>query len=94
MKKNLTAAEIEKRFVAINAREPENLSTEEAASLAAAEAMDDGTSVSLETLKRELDGYSGRLVIRIPRSLHKLLKEEAEIEGVSLNQYMIYKLSH
>ena len=94
MKKNLTAAEIEKRFAAINAREPENLSAEEAASRAAAEAMDDGTSVSLETLKRELDGYSGRLVIRIPRSLHKLLKEEAEIEGVSLNQYMIYKLSH
>ena len=94
MKKNLTAAEIEKRFAAINAREPEKLSAEEAASLAAAEAMDDGTSVSLETLKRELDGYSGRLVIRIPRSLHKLLKEEAEIEGVSLNQYMIYKLSH
>ncbi len=94
MKKNLTAAEVEKRFAAINAREPENLSAEEAASLAAAEAMDDGTSVSLETLKRELDGYSGRLVIRIPRSLHKLLKEEAEIEGVSLNQYMIYKLSH
>ena len=93
MKKNLTAAEIEKRFAAINAREPENLSAEEAASLAAAEAMDDGTSVSLETLKRELDGYSGRLVIRIPRSLHKLLKEEAEIEGVSLNQYMLYKLS-
>ena len=56
--------------------------------------MDDGTSVSLETLKRELDGYSGRLVLRIPKSLHKLLKKEAEMEGVSLNQYMIYKLSH
>lgn len=94
MKKDLTAAEIEKRFAAINAREPESLSAEEAASLAAAEAVDDGTSVSLEALKRELDGYSGRLVIRIPRSLHKLLKEEAEMEGVSLNQYMIYKLSH
>jgi len=94
VKKDLTAAEIEKRFAAINAREPESLSAEEAASLAAAEAVDDGTSVSLEALKRELDGYSGRLVIRIPRSLHKLLKEEAEMEGVSLNQYMIYKLSH
>lgn len=94
MKKDLTAAEIEKRFAAINAREPESLSAEEAASLAAAEAVDDGTSVSLETLKRELDGYSGRLVLRIPKSLHKLLKKEAEMEGVSLNQYMIYKLSH
>ena len=94
MKKDLTAAEIEKRFAAINAREPESLSAEESASLAAAEAVDDGTSVSLETLKRELDGYSGRLVLRIPKSLHKLLKKEAEMEGVSLNQYMIYKLSH
>ena len=94
MKKDLTAAEIEKRFAAINAREPESLSAEEAASLAAAEAVDDGTSVSLETLKRELDGYSGRLVLRIPKSLHKLLKKEAEMEGVSLNQYMLYKLSH
>ena len=94
MKKDLTAAEIEKRFAAINAREPESLSAEEAASLAAAEAVDDGTSVSLETLKRELDGYSGRLVLRIPKSLHKLLKKEAEMEGVSLNQYMIYRLSH
>jgi len=94
VKKDLTAAEIEKRFAAINAREPESLSAEEAASLAAAEAVDDGTSVSLETLKRELDGYSGRLVLRIPKSLHKLLKKEAEMEGVSLNQYMIYKLSH
>ena len=94
MKANLSAAEIEKRFAAINAREPEELTAEEAASLSAAEAMDDGTSVSLDALKRELDGYSGRLVIRIPKSLHKLLKEEAEVEGVSLNQYMIYKLSH
>ena len=40
MKKDLTAAEIEKRFAAINAREPESLSAEEAASLAAAEAVD------------------------------------------------------
>ena len=94
MKKNLTAAEIEQRFAAINAKEPETMSAEEAASLAAAEKMDDGTTVRLEALKRELDGFSGRLVIRIPKSLHKLLKEEAEIEGVSLNQYMIYKLSH
>lgn len=93
MKKNLTASELDARLAAINAREPETLSEEEAASLAEAEAMDDGTTVSLEALKRELDGFSGRLVLRIPKSLHKLLKEEADVEGVSLNQYMLYKLS-
>lgn len=59
-----------------------------------AERMDDGSSVSLEDLKRELEEYSGRLVLRIPRSLHKSLKEAAAVEGVSLNQYMLYKLSH
>ena len=93
MKKNRTASELDARLAAINAREPETLSEEEAASLAEAEVMDDGTTVSLEALKRELDGFSGRLVLRIPKSLHKLLKEEADVEGVSLNQYMLYKLS-
>lgn len=93
MKNELTVAEIEQRFAAINAREPEILTPDEEASLVRAEAMDDGTTVSLEALKRELEDYSGKLVLRLPRSLHKALKEAASIEGVSLNQYMIYKLS-
>ena len=89
MNQSLSPAELEQRFAEINAREPEELTAEEAA----AEAMDDGSSVSLDAFKAELEGYSGKLVLRIPRSLHKHLKEEAEIEGVSLNQYMLYKLS-
>lgn len=93
MKKELTQEEIERRFAEINAREPEHLTEEEATSLAAAQAMDDGTSVDMEDFMRDLDAYSGRLVVRIPRSLHKALKEAAEVEGVSLNQYMLYKLS-
>ena len=82
MNQSLSPAELEQRFAEINAREPEELT-----------AMDDGSSVSLDAFKAELEGYSGKLVLRIPRSLHKHLKEEAEIEGVSLNQYMLYKLS-
>lgn len=93
MRKNLSQAEIDKRFAEINARPAEVLTEEEAASLAAAEAINDGTTVSLEDFKRELEGYSGRLVLRIPRSLHRDLKEAAALEGVSLNQYMLYKLS-
>lgn len=93
MKKELTAAEIEARFAEINAKEPETITPEEEASLAKAEAMDDGSTVSLDEFKASLEEYSGRLVLRIPRSLHKALKEQAEIEGVSLNQYMLYKLS-
>lgn len=93
MGNELTQSEIEKRFAQIDALEPEALSADEAASLAAAEAMDDGSTVSLEELKRELEEYSGKLVIRIPRSLHRDLKKAAEVEGVSLNQYMLYKLA-
>ena len=52
MNQSLSPAELEQRFAEINAREPEELTAEEAAALA-----------------------------------------EAEIEGVSLNQYMLYKLS-
>ncbi|MGD9570081.1 MAG: type II toxin-antitoxin system HicB family antitoxin [Sedimentibacter sp.] len=37
--------------------------------------------------------YSGRITLRAPKSMHKMLVEQAESEGVSLNQYMIYLLS-
>ncbi len=32
--------------------------------------------------------YSGKFVVRVPRSLHRELVETAEQEGVSLNQYI------
>lgn len=53
MKKSLTPAEIEKRFAEINARRSEALTSEETASLAAAEAMDDGTTIDFEALPRQ-----------------------------------------
>ena len=34
-----------------------------------------------------------QMPLRVPRSLHQLLKEVAEQEGVSLNQYCLYLLS-
>lgn len=37
--------------------------------------------------------YSGKFVLRLPKSLHARLAVEAEKEGVSLNQYALYKLS-
>ena len=39
------------------------------------------------------NGYSGKFVLRLPKSLHARLALEAEHEGVSLNQYALYKLS-
>lgn len=37
--------------------------------------------------------FSGKFVVRIPKSLHYRLSIEAEQEGISLNQYALYKLS-
>jgi antitoxin HicB len=37
---------------------------------------------------RPLDEYSGKFVVRVPRSLHRDLVDAAEREGVSLNQYI------
>jgi antitoxin HicB len=34
------------------------------------------------------DAYSGKFVVRVPRSLHRRLVEAASQEGVSLNQYI------
>lgn len=37
--------------------------------------------------------FSGKFVVRMPKSLHQRLSTEAEKEGVSLNQYALYKLA-
>ena len=37
--------------------------------------------------------YSGRFVVRLPKTLHKLISKRAKEEGVSLNQYALYKLA-
>ena len=39
------------------------------------------------------EDYSGKFLVRIPKSLHMRLAVEAEKEGVSLNQYALYKLA-
>lgn len=39
------------------------------------------------------EDFSGKFIVRIPKSLHYKLSVEAEQEGVSLNQYALYKLS-
>ena len=42
--------------------------------------------------KKDTD-YSGSFRIRMPKSLHMTLADEAKKEGISMNQYCIYLLS-
>lgn len=41
-----------------------------------------------------VDDYSGRVTLRVPRSLHRGLSEMAEAEGVSLNQHIVNVLNY
>jgi predicted HicB family RNase H-like nuclease len=42
----------------------------------------------------ETEKFSGKFIVRLPKTLHRKLSLEALKEGVSLNQYVLYKLSH
>lgn len=42
---------------------------------------------------RETGGYSGKVVLRMPKSLHRDLTRRAEAENVSLNQLMVTGLA-
>lgn len=41
-----------------------------------------------------IEAYSGQFKLRMPKSLHKELAERSKKEGVSMNQYCVYLLSH
>ena len=45
-------------------------------------------------LPRNDRSYSGKFIVRIPKSLHRKLDLLAEREGVSLNQYIVSTLSY
>ena len=41
----------------------------------------------------EPESYSGKFVLRVPKSLHRKLAENARRENLSLNQFLIYLLT-
>ena len=53
-------------------------------------ALEDGVEIPLP---RKVEDYSGKFVVRLPKSLHKQLVNTANQEGVSLNTYVNVALS-
>jgi predicted RNase H-like HicB family nuclease len=53
-------------------------------------ALEDGAEIPLP---RQPHSYSGKFVLRLPKSMHRQLAERAEDEGVSLNQYAVSLLA-
>jgi len=52
--------------------------------------LEDGEVIPIPTTD---NNFSGKFLLRLPKTLHYRLSQEAEKEGVSLNQYALYKLS-
>ena len=44
-------------------------------------------------IPQSVEKYSGKFVVRLPKTLHQKLAIEAQKEGVSLNQLALYKLA-
>jgi antitoxin HicB len=67
------------------------LNLEEAATSWLLAALDLGQNIP-EPIENSND-YSGRFVLRLPKSLHKKAALTAEREGTSLNQFIVYSLA-
>lgn len=52
-----------------------------------------GNPVPAPSPKPEPEHYSGKLVLRLPRSLHARLATTAKQDGVSLNQHLLHLLA-
>lgn len=50
-------------------------------------------SIPIPTPGGRAGSYSGKLNVRLPKSLHRALAMRAEEEGVSLNHLIVYKLT-
>lgn len=42
----------------------------------------------------DVNKYSGKFVVRIPKSLHRTISEQSKLEGLSLNQYVANSLAY
>ncbi len=46
-----------------------------------------------DSIPKPTHQYSGKMSLRMPASLHRKIAEEAERQGVSINQWVLYKLA-
>ena len=52
-----------------------------------------GITLEEMDLIRANQEFSGKISLRVPKSLHKDLVQRAKNEGISLNQFILYKLA-
>lgn len=92
MKKTFSREEIDRAWAEIDARPEEEPSAEDLTAIEAAKEENPESCISMDEYSAQRE-YSGKILLRIPKELHKLLAESAKENGVSINQYMLYKLA-
>ena len=56
-------------------------------------ALDNNIIIPLPSVQDDKEEYSGRITLRIPKSLHKMVMDTAKKEGVSANQLLSHLIS-
>jgi predicted HicB family RNase H-like nuclease len=93
MKRTLTVEEFEKKLASVPTVKPDEWDLKMLAEIEAEG--DDGERYTLEEVQRlrAAKDYSGKISLRVPKTLHMELKQAAKSEGISLNQFILYKLA-
>ena len=87
--RNLTVDEFENKLETISEVEPDEWDLK---MLAEIDADTDKSAISLDKIKAFRE-CSGKLSVRVPKELHFDLIKQAKENGISLNQYIVYKLA-
>jgi predicted HicB family RNase H-like nuclease len=85
--------EIEMRFKNIQEAEPDEIDLKSIKRIRQADDISEG--ITLEQMDRLRDDgeYNGKISVRVPKTLHRDLVRLAKNEGISLNQFILYKLA-
>jgi len=87
--KTISIEEFEKKLATIPEEAPDEWDME---MLADIDAETNNSTTPFKTVKAKRE-FSGKISIRVPKELHQLLIEKAKDNGVSLNQFIVYKLA-
>ena len=85
--------DIEKRFNSIQEVEPDTADRAAIERIQKANDTDEGITLEQMDQARAAQDYSGKISVRVPKTLHRELVAGAKDEGISLNQYILYKLA-
>ena len=83
----MIVSDFEKKLALLEEVEADDVDT-----LMLSEVIADDEFTPLEEVRAERE-FSGKVLVRLPKELHRMLVEKAQHEGVSLNQYCLYKLA-